>query len=139
MRNLLPFVVVIVVHVAADVKTSIDNPGYDVTPLSKRMFPAKMRSVFSNDALISANPLCREDAATLCAKVSSDNLLLLPCMQSQAEVRILSLPKRLLLVFVLQKVSHSCHQVSKLLYKNCKFVTCCFSSCGHTRYTLQQP
>ena len=87
MRNVLSIVVIIAVHAAADVKTSQDNPGYDVTPLSKRLFPAKLRTVFKNDALISANPLCREDAATLCAKVSSDNLLLLPCMQSQAEVR----------------------------------------------------
>ena len=101
MRNVLSIVVVIVLHAsAADVKTSKDNPGYDVTPLSKRLFPAKWRSVFRDDALISANPQCREDAATLCAKVSSDNLLLLPCMQSQAEVRILNLPKRFLFILV---------------------------------------
>ena len=91
MRNVLPIVVLIVARTAADVKPS-DNPGYDVTPLSKRMFPGKMRSVFNNDALISANPQCRADAETLCTKVSSDNLLLLPCMQSQAEVRIFKSP-----------------------------------------------
>ena len=77
----------VVALVAADDKTTeVKIPGYDVAPLSKRLFPSKMRNAFSTSALLSANPMCREDAATLCKAVSSDNLLLLPCMQSQAEV-----------------------------------------------------
>lgn len=89
MRNLLLFVVIIVVYVAADQKEeAVKNPGYDVTPLSKREVPAKMRSVFNDGGLISANQLCRKDVETLCAKVASDNLLLLPCMQNQAEVSV---------------------------------------------------
>ena len=88
MRNFLTFALVIVVHAATGDKGALENPGYDITPLSKRAFPAKIRSVFIDDALISANPMCREDAATLCNKFSSDNLLLLPCMQKQAEVSV---------------------------------------------------
>lgn len=81
-------VVIVVVHAAGDAKdAAAKNPGYDITPLSKRQFPAKLRSVFNEGGLISANQLCREDAATLCSRFSSDNLLLLPCMQNQAEVR----------------------------------------------------
>ena len=80
-------VVIVVVHAAVDDKDAAKNPGYDTTPLSKRQFPAKLRSVFNEGGLISANQLCREDAATLCSRFSSDNLLLLSCMQNQAEVR----------------------------------------------------
>ena len=82
MQNFLVFALIIVAHAATE-----GNKGYDITPLSKRILPAKFRGIFSESALISANPICREDAATLCAKVSSDNLLLVPCMQKQAEVR----------------------------------------------------
>lgn len=86
--NLLIFTIAIIAHTAVSEKDAVKNPGYDVAPLSKREFPAKLRSVFSEGTLISANQMCREDAETLCSKLSSDNLLLLPCMQNQAEVRV---------------------------------------------------
>jgi len=86
--NLFTLALIIVAHTAADDKQASKNPGYDVTPLSKRQYPAKMLSVFKDGALISDNPYCREAASALCKKVASDNLLLLSCMQNQAEVRI---------------------------------------------------
>ena len=80
-------VVLVVVQAAVDNGDAAKNPGYDTAPLSKRQFSPKLRSIFNEGGLISANQWCREDAATLCGKFSSDNLLLLPCMQSQGEVK----------------------------------------------------
>lgn len=96
-------VVLVVVQAAVDNSDAAKNPGYDTAPLSKRQFSPKLRSIFNEGGLISANQWCREDAATLCGKFSSDNLLLLPCMQSQAE-----------------KVSDACHQ---LLWKYKVYLT----------------
>jgi len=77
--------VLVAMHATAG-KTTPKNPGYDITPLKERVIPDQVKEVFKKKALISANPICRKDAAALCPATSSSNLLLLPCMQTQAEV-----------------------------------------------------
>ena len=86
MLTFLVCLVLVAIQATAD-KTTPKNPGYDITPLKERVIPDQVKEVFKKKTLISANPICRRDAATLCPATSSDNLLLLPCMQSQAEVR----------------------------------------------------
>jgi len=85
MLNYLACLVLVAIHVTAQ-KSTPKNPGFDITPLKERVISDQTKEVFKKKALISANPICRKDAAALCPAVSSDNLLLLPCMQSQAEV-----------------------------------------------------
>jgi len=85
MWSILTCLVVVSIHGAA-YATTPKNRGIDITPLKERVIPDQVKDVFQKKSLISANPICRRDAATLCPATSSDNLLLLPCMQSQAEV-----------------------------------------------------
>ncbi|XP_065915712.1 Golgi apparatus protein 1-like [Dysidea avara] len=95
MNSLVCLVLVasVAIHAATD-NTTLENPGYDITPLKERVISDQAKKMFKEKTLISANPICQSDAATLCPATSSDNLLLLPCMQIQAE-----------------RVSPMCHQV----------------------------
>ena len=88
MNSLVCLVLVasVAIHAATD-NTTLENPGYDITPLKERVISDQAKKMFKEKTLISANPICQSDAATLCPATSSDNLLLLPCMQIQAEVR----------------------------------------------------